>query len=564
MESDYGIISALIVRQDEMHADMWLTADRDLGHPSLLPHKLTSRKYLMNRNITLSDHEWKTIVRPLRIEDYDDIVAMQHLCFPGMYPWKREQIESQIKRFPEGQLGVEIDGHIVASSSSLMLQYTSNLAWHDYKKVSDGGYISNHDPMGDTLYGIEIMVHPDYRGMKLSRRLYDARKELCRQKNIARMIIGGRIPGYHKYADQMTPAIYVERVDSRELFDPVLTAQLANSFDLRGLIPNYFPNDQESRGYATYLEWLNLEYTPDRTKTFYTELIRLAVVQYMVRSITTFEEFIRQCEFYLDTANEYKTDFVVFPELFTTQLLSLVDKHQPGQAARKLAEFTPRYLDFFTEMAVKYDVNIIGGSTFLIDDEQLYNVAYLFRRDGTLGQQEKIHITPSERRWWGVAPGRKLNVFDTDCGRIAMLICYDIEFPELVRVAAQKGAQIIFVPFNTDTRHGYLRVRHCALARCVENHVYVAVSGCTGNLPFVENSDIHYAQSAIFTPADAEFARDAIAAECNANIETMIIHDVDVEQLRRHKMSGSVQNWNDRRTDLYRVQYSDGEQQYEI
>lgn len=131
-----------------------------------------------------------------------------------------------------------------------------------------------------------------------------------------------------------------------------------------------------------------------------------------------------------------------------------------------------------------------------------------------------------------------MEVFDTDCGTIAILVCYDIEFPELVRIAAQKGARIIFVPFNTDTRHGYLRIRHCALARCVENHLYVAVAGCTGNLPFVENSDIHYAQSAIFTPADAEFSRDAVAAECTPNVETLIIHDVDVEMLRIHRDGG--------------------------
>ncbi len=229
-----------------------------------------------------------------------------------------------------------------------------------------------------------------------------------------------------------------------------------------------------------------------------------------------------------------------------------------------LAEFTPQYLDFYTEMAVKYHVNIIGGSQFVMEDEALYNVSYLFRRDGTLEKQEKIHITPSERKWWGVTPGRKVNVFETDCGTVAILICYDIEFPELVRIAAAKGAQIVFVPFNTDTRHGYLRVRNCAMARCVENHVYVAVAGCTGNLPFVENSDIHYAQSAIFTPADAEFARDAIAAESNANIETLIIHDVDVEQLRRHKETGSVQNWNDRRTDLYKVVYQEDGHEFSV
>ena len=120
------------------------------------------------------------------------------------------------------------------------------------------------------------------------------------------------------------------------------------------------------------------------------------------------------------------------------------------------------------------------------------------------------------------------------------------------------------MPYNTDTRHGYLRIRHCALARCVENHIYVAVSGCTGNLPFVENSDLHYAQCAVFTPADAEFSRDAIGAESQANIETMIIHDVDVELLRRHKRQGDVQNWNDRRRDLYKIVYQEDEHSFEI
>lgn len=507
----------------------------------------------------LKEYEWKTILRPLQSDDFEQLVAMQQACFPGMQPWQMDQIESQLQHFPAGQLVIEIEGRIAASSSSLILSYDSNLEWHDWQKIADNGYIRNHDPRGDTLYGIEIMVHPDFRGMKLARRLYDARKELCREKNLARIIIGGRIPGYSKHAPQMTAREYADAVLARQLFDPVLTAQLANGFALQGLIPNYFPTDSDSAGYATFLEWRNLDYVKGAKRRYLsvTELVRIAAVQYQMRSIDSFDDFARQSEFFIDTASEYKSDFVLFPELHTTQLLSCIPELRPGEAARRLSEFTPQYLDLYTEMAVKYNVNIIGGSQFVMEDDNLFNVSYLFRRDGTLGLQEKIHITPSERKWWGVNPGRKVNVFETDCGTIAILICYDIEFPELVRIAASKGAQIVFVPFNTDTRHGYLRVRNCAMARCVENHVYVAVAGCTGNLPFVENSDLHYAQSAIFTPADAEFARDAIAAECNANIETMVIHDVDVEQLRRHREAGSVQNWNDRRTDLYRVVYKE-------
>ncbi len=516
--------------------------------------------------LDLKEYEWNIVVRQLTMDDFDNLIEMQKLCFVGMKPWSREQIQSQISLFPEGQLCVEIDGELAGSSSSLILEYDPSLEWHNWSAVSDSGFIRNHNGKGDTLYGIEIMVHPKFRGMKLARRLYEARKQVCRSKNLSRMIIAGRIPGYHKHADKMTAREYVESVEESALFDPVLTTQVANGFALQGLIPDYMPSDNESLGYATFLEWRNLDYRRDAKRRFhhYVEPIRICVVQYQMRSVKGFDEFAQQCEFFLDVASDYRSDFVLFPELFTTQLLSCVKSMRPGLAARQLAEFTPQYLELFSEMAVKYNLNVIAGSHFVVEDDVLYNIAYLFGRDGMIGKQYKLHITPSERKWWGVSPGQTVQVFDTDCGPVAIQICYDIEFPELTRIATQKGAQIIFVPFNTDTRHGFLRVRNCSMARCIENHVYVAISGCTGNLPFVENADIHYAQSGIFTPADAEFARDAVAAECNPNVETVIIHDVDVELLRRHKEMGSVQNWNDRRRDLYRVTYEEDGKTFEV
>ena len=515
--------------------------------------------------IDLAEFERDVSVRQLTIDDFDALVAMQAKCFPGMGTWKRDQIESQLKVFPEGQIGVEYDGKLVASSTSLIVDVSQYSDWHNWRAIADNGYIRNHDPEGDTLYGIEIMVDPEYRGLKLSRRLYDGRKELCRERNLARIIIAGRIPGYGQHADEMSAREYVEQVMTKGLVDPVLTAQVANGFMLKGLIPNYLPGDTASRGYACFLEWTNLDYQPGAKRRFHAiEPVRISVVQYQMRTISSFDEFARQCEYFIDVASDYKSDFVVFPELVTTQLMSCVEVSRPGLAARQLAEFTPQYLDLFGELSVKYNLNVIGGSHFTLEDDVLYNVAYLFRRDGTIDKQYKLHVTPSERRWWGVAPGDKLEVFDTDCGRIAILICYDVEFPELARIAAHKGARILFVPFNTDTRQGYLRVRHCAQARCIENHMYVAISGCTGNLPFVENVDIHYAQSGIFTPVDFSFSRDGVAAESTPNIETLQIHDVDVELLHHHRHSGTVQNWNDRRRDLYRVVCLEDGRQYEV
>ncbi len=506
--------------------------------------------------LDLKQFEQTVIVRPLRFTDYDDVVALQKVCFSGMDTWTREQFSSQLTIFPEGQIGVEYSGQLVASSSSLVLDFELYKNYHSYDEITDNGFIRNHKVDGKTLYGIEIMVDPEYRGLKLARRLYDARKQLARELNLMRIVVGGRIPGYAAYAATMTPRQYIERVLTKGIFDPILTTQLANGFVIKRLIPNYLSTDADSRGYAAFLEWANLDYVPDvRQRFMATAPVRVCAVQYQMRMIADFKAFAEQCEFFVDVASEYKCDFILFPEIFTTQLLSFVKARGPAEAVRRLAEFTPGYLELFTHLAVKYNVNIVGGSHFTVEDDKLFNIAYLFRRDGTLAKQYKLHITPTERQWWGVQGGDRLEVFDTDRGKVAIQICYDIEFPELTRIAVERGAQIIFVPFCTDERYAYLRVRYCAQARCVENHVYVAIAGSVGNLPNVESLDIHYAQSGIFTPADIPFKRDAIAAECTPNIETVIFEDLDLELLKRHRQSGSVLNWKDRRTDLYEVRY---------
>ena len=187
----------------------------------------------------------------------------------------------------------------------------------------------------------------------------------------------------------------------------------------------------------------------------------------------------------------------------------------------------------------------------------MYNVSYLFRRDGTFDKQYKIHITPSEKKWWGVQSGNQIKVFDTDKGKVAILICYDAEFPELARIAVSKGAKILFIPFNTDDRRAYLRVRYCAQARAIENQVYVIITGCVGNLPDVENLDVHFSQSAIFTPSDVEFHREAIASEATPNAEMLIYQDLDLNLLKRNRELGSVQPWNDRAQGFYKLTYDD-------
>ncbi|MEW6060785.1 MAG: GNAT family N-acetyltransferase [Bacteroidota bacterium] len=126
--------------------------------------------------LDLKDFEKNIVVRQIRLEDYDNLVELQMKCFPGMKPWSKEQIESQLQHFPEGQLCIDYQGKLVASSSSLILDFSLYSEWHSWKEIADNGFIRNHNPAGNTLYGIEIMVDPEYRGMRLARRLYEARK----------------------------------------------------------------------------------------------------------------------------------------------------------------------------------------------------------------------------------------------------------------------------------------------------------------------------------------------------------------------------------------------------
>ncbi len=493
-------------------------------------------------------------VRPLTQDDYESVVELETLCFPGMEPWTKSEYMSQIETFPEGQIAVEYDGHLIGTSASLIVEFDEYGDKHTWDDVAANGYIDNHDPEGDTLYGIEIMVHPDYRGMRIGRRLYDARKELAIRLNLKRIILGGRLPNYRKYADRLSIHEYLEKVVTKAIYDPVLTFQLANGFVIKRLLSDYLPEDKQSAGYAVLLEWVNLHYSPKKPLRMLPSLpVRICVIQYQMRRIQSFDDFANLCEYFVDVAADYKSDFALFPEIFTVQLLSSMPIQRPGKAVRELAKFTPQYMEMFHQLSVKYNINIIGGSHFAEEESQLYNIAYLFKRDGKIEKQYKLHITPNERRWWGVQPGKRFDIFDTDRGKISIQICYDVEFPELSRLAAEQGANMLFVPFCTDERQGYLRVRYCAHARSIENQMYVALAGNVGNLPFVENLDINYAQSGIYTPSDFGFSRDGVAGECTPNTETVVVADVDLEVLKRHRKRGTVLNLQDRRLDLYKV-----------
>ena len=500
----------------------------------------------------------KLETRHLIMEDYDTIRELSGKVYKGLAsPWSYDQISALIKRFPEVQICVEDHGKPVAVALSIIIDYSLFGDQHTYDQVTRDGSFKTHDPEGDYLYGIEVFVDQDYRGMRLGRRLYDARKELAENLNLKGILLGGRMPGYHKHASELSPEQYVMKVKNRELVDPVLTFQLSNDFHVINLLDEYWPGDHPSHGNAVLLEWINIYHQKrDRLIGRTQSIARIGVVQWQMRRFESVEDFMQQVEFFVDTVSDYKSDIVLFPELLNAPLIHTWEDCNPPDAMRKLAEYTEDIRKSMVEMALSYNINIISGSLPEVgEDGKLYNVCYLCRRDGTWDSQVKLHITPDEDVHWGFSGGTDLRVFDTDVGKVGILICYDIEFPELARLQALRGMKILLVPFWTDTKTGYQRVRLCSQARAIENECFVAISGSVGNIPKVETMGIQYAQAAVFTPSDFSFPHDAIAAEATPGIETVLLTDLDLDLIKELRATGSVRNAESRRTDLYELRW---------
>jgi len=499
----------------------------------------------------------KIELRLLLQNDFEQLSRIMERVYSNLpnSTWKKHQIEKLITLFPEGQVGISVDDKLVACALTLRIDEKIAESNHNYAQVTGDFTFSTHNPNGTVLYGIDVFIDPDYRGMRLGRRLYDYRKDLCEKLDMKCIIFGGRLPNYHRYSDEFTPKEYINKVRLKEIHDPVLNFQLSNDFHVKKILRNYLSGDTESKEYAALLEWNNIyfeapqdassELSSDKT------IVRLGLVQWQMRQYANLDDLMEQAEYFIDAVSDYRADFVLFPEFFNAPLMAAYNHLTEPESIRNLAEFTDEIRNRFSELAISYNINIITGSMPKIIDENLYNVGYLCKRNGEVEDYIKIHVTPDEAKVWGMIGGDAIKVFDTDCGKIGILICYDVEFPELARLQADMGMNILFVPFLTDTQNGYSRVRHCAQARAIENECYVAIAGSVGNLPKVHNMDIQFAQSMVFTPCDFAFPTNGVKAEATPNTEMILISDVDLDLLKELHTKGAVRNLKDRRKDLY-------------
>ena len=271
------------------------------------------------------------------------------------------------------------------------------------------------------------------------------------------------------------------------------------------------------------------------------ERIRVATLQYGMSALKDFSQFAEQVTGIVHTAAGQGCHLVVFPEYFSAQLIDESRRdHTIQEQLKYLATRIPEFERLFSELSAKYKLYIVAGTIPHVVDGELYNVSHIFGPDGKSETQVKLHLTQDESEDWGVRVGHGLRVFDTSIGRIAIAICYDVEFPELVRAAARAGAMVIVVPSCTESRYGLQRVRYCAAARAVENHIYVVIAATVGRLPHVREMHTHYGQAVVLSPSDFGFPQDAVLAGGTPNQPEIVSAELDMQKLFEVRNSGAV------------------------
>lgn len=301
-------------------------------------------------------------------------------------------------------------------------------------------------------------------------------------------------------------------------------------------------------------------------------MTRIAVTQFKVRDVSSFEDFADHVRWHVEGAVWQGAQCIVFPEYFTTELLttfpeagSTSSDEAPHLFERLGREYTDAYLNLFTDLAQERGIYIVGGSLFYFNttDDCYYNASFLFDPDGGVREQRKTHRAYEvvyNREL--VTAGGDLEVFTTDFGKVGITICYDAAFPETARILMLKGAEVIFNPSCVFNEWGVERMRIYSAARAVENQCYVANSQVLGDLSFPNDKPIHYeGRSAIHSPADPSMGPpDGILVQGTLNQEQVVSAEIDLEQLRRYREEGIPPMLKDRRPDLYRRLYREVEE----
>ncbi len=262
------------------------------------------------------------------------------------------------------------------------------------------------------------------------------------------------------------------------------------------------------------------------------EILRVAVVQYEIRGDASAGEVISRVEARLREAAKLGAELVVFPELFVLDAWPIGSEASESEITRSIAKDTsPRVWAAIDRFARKENIAVLAGSMPWLEDGALFNRAHLVLSDGRILMQDKVYPTPWGRTV-GMTSGGRIVVHETPWGRIAILICYDAEFPDLSASLVEPAPEILLVPSMTESRAGLHRVRWSAQARAVEHHAFVVVASTVGE-PTEDRR--HFGRSAVLTPRTPGFS--GLLAEADQGRSGIVFADLDLAALRDSRES---------------------------
>ncbi|KRF67576.1 amidohydrolase [Bacillus sp. Soil768D1] len=276
--------------------------------------------------------------------------------------------------------------------------------------------------------------------------------------------------------------------------------------------------------------------------------VKITACQFRVEKVASFNEFQKQVEDLINQVPE-NSDYIIFPELLTIGLLATFPDRDASSLI-KIDEYTTQYKELFSSISRKRKQVIIAGSHLECREDEYFNIAYIFDKDGSYVEHKKTHIFPAEANWQ-TSEGNTLEVYSIGPVKIGIAVCYEAEIPEISRILSVNGADIIFCPSYTFTEAGFWRVRHCAHARAIENQVYFVHCPTVGEpgAPLPNG----YGRASILSPCDKAWLANGVVAEAEVNKHTVITGTVDIDELYENRKSGAATTFKDRkrRKDVY-------------
>jgi predicted amidohydrolase len=281
--------------------------------------------------------------------------------------------------------------------------------------------------------------------------------------------------------------------------------------------------------------------------TILSSMLRVAAAQYPLDEVRSLDAWAAKVTRWVHDGAETGARLLVFPEYGAMELAATGGPAASSDLVASLASAADRMAEagrVWSRLAAGHDVYILAPSGPEHRGGGFVNAARLYGPGGGVGVQEKLILTPFERDW-GMSAGRSQTVFDTALGRIGVAICYDAEFPLLVRNLTEAGAEILLVPSCTEHLSGFNRVRNGAMARALESQIVAITSPTVGEAAWSPAVDRNTGSAGVFVPPDAALSMSGVLAEGSIDAPGWVVGEVDLARLQHLRDSGEMRNWSD-------------------